>query len=158
MENQTTFDLNAAVQSWRLELAKSTSFHVDDLDELESHVRDSTASLQALGLTAEEAFLIAIRRTGSRDALAAEFAAINGSSIWLDRLLWMTGGWIAMSVLLSVVVTLLVGTGLTWLRRRGPESLFRCFQIGKSGSPENEKLTAPYRSFAPSSLQFNLDL
>ena len=114
MENQTTFDLNAAVQSWRLELAKSTSFHVDDLDELESHVRDSTASLQALGLTAEESFVIAIRRTGSRDALAAEFAAINGLPIWLDRLLWMIGGWIAMSVLLSVVVTLLVGTGLTW--------------------------------------------
>src|SRR5438105_4167363 len=64
MEHQTSFDLNSAVQRWRAELAKSPSFRVDDLDELESHVRDSEASLRALGLTSEEAFLIAVRRTG----------------------------------------------------------------------------------------------
>src|SRR5262245_33282886 len=114
MENQTAFDLNAAVQSWRTELAKSSSFYVDDLDELESHVRDSAASLQMRGLTEEEAFLITIRRIGSRDALAEQFAAINGPSVWLKRLLWMTTGWIAMSALLSITVTLLVGAGLTW--------------------------------------------
>lgn len=114
MENQTPFDLNAAIQRWRGELAKSSSFHADDLDELESHVRDSEASLRAQGLTAEEAFLIAIRRTGSRDLLAAEFATINGSSVWLDRLLWMTTGWITMSALLALITTLLVRTVFAW--------------------------------------------
>ena len=58
MENQTSFDLNAAIQRWRAGLAKSSSFHTDDLDELESHVRDSATTLRAQGLTDEEAFVM----------------------------------------------------------------------------------------------------
>jgi hypothetical protein len=115
MENQTSFDLNAAIQRWRGELAKSSSFRADDLDELESHLRDSESSLQAQGLTAEEAFLIAIRRTGSGDVLAAEFATVNASSVWLDRLLWMITGSITMSALWSLTTTLLfVRTIFAW--------------------------------------------
>jgi len=85
MENQP-FDLNAAIQHWRKELAKSSSFRPDDLDELESHLRDSVSSLQAQGLTLDEAFLIARRRTGPKDVLAAEFATINGSSVWMEKI------------------------------------------------------------------------
>jgi hypothetical protein len=48
MENQTSFDLNAAIQRWRRELAKSSSFRADDLEELESHLRDSESSLQSM--------------------------------------------------------------------------------------------------------------
>src|SRR6185503_7643293 len=116
MENNSSFDLNAAIQRWRGELAKSSSFRADDLDELESHLRDSQASLQAHGLTAEEAFLIAVRRTGSRDALSREFAVVNGwpassvASVWLDRLLWMTTGWLTISALMSLMTTLLFRT------------------------------------------------
>jgi hypothetical protein len=116
MENQTSFDLNGAIQRWRGELSKSASFRADDLEELESHLRDSESSLRAQGLTAEEAFLIAVRRTGSGDVLAAEFATINGSSVWLDRLLWMTTGSITMSALWSLTTTLLfVRTVFAWL-------------------------------------------
>jgi hypothetical protein len=107
MEDQTSFDLNRAIQRWRGELAKSAGFRADDLEELESHLRDSESSLRAQGLTAEEAFLIAVRRTGSRDALAAEFSTINGSSVWLDRLLWMTTGGLVISALWSLSTTLL---------------------------------------------------
>jgi hypothetical protein len=107
MEKQTSFDLNAAIQGWRNELAKSGSFRADDLDELESHLRDSESSLRAQGLTVEEAFLIAARRTGAGDVLAAEFATINGSSVWLDRLLWMITGSMTMSALWSLITSLL---------------------------------------------------
>jgi len=107
MENQTSFDLNDAIQRWRGDLVKSPSFRADDLDELESHLRDSESSLRTQGLTAEEAFLIAARRTGSRDVLAAEFAAVNGSSVWLDRLVWMTTGGITLSALWSLSTNLL---------------------------------------------------
>jgi hypothetical protein len=107
MENQSPFDLNVAIQRWRDQLAHSPSFRADDLEELESHIRDSERSLRALGLTEEEAFLIAIRRIGAGEALAAEFAAVNGSPAWLDRLLWITtgsmtiyAGWSLMSTLL----------------------------------------------------------
>jgi hypothetical protein len=116
MENKTSFDLNAAIQRWRGELAKSSSFRADDLEELESHLRDSESSLRGRGLTGEEAFLIAVRRTGSGDVLAAEFATINGSSVWRDRLLWMTTGGITMSALSSLITTLLfVRTVFAWL-------------------------------------------
>ena len=116
MENQTSFDLNLAIQRWRAELAKSSGFSADDLDELESHIRDSESSLQAQGLTAEEAFLIAIRRTGSGDLLAAEFATVNGSTVGLDRLLWMIIGSITLSAFWSLTATLVVaGTGFAWL-------------------------------------------
>ena len=116
VENQTSFDLNAAIQRWRGELAKSSSFRADDLDELESHLRDSESSLQGQGLTAEEAFLIAVRRTGSGDLLAEEFATVNGSSVWMDRLRWMITGSITMSALWSLTTTLVfVGTVFAWL-------------------------------------------
>jgi hypothetical protein len=75
MENQTSFDLNAAIQGWRASLGKKLSgLGKDDLDELESHVRDSSEALIAKGLTDEEAFLIAIRRAGSQEQLASEFS------------------------------------------------------------------------------------
>jgi len=108
MENKTPFDLNAAVQRWRAELAKSPNFRADDLDELESHVRDSEASLRALGLTSEEAFLIAVRRTGAGDVIAAEFATVNRSYVWQSRLLWMSAAWILSPLFLLPVRMLLV--------------------------------------------------
>ena len=143
MENQTSFDLNAAIQRWRGELAKSSSFRADDLDELESHLRDSESSLQAQGLTAEEAFLIAVRRAGSGDVLATEFAAINGSSVWLDRLLWMTTGSITISALWSLTTTLLfVRTIFAWL---APVILALALILGLRVNLVRKFLRAPQR-------------
>ncbi len=64
----------------------------ENLDELETHLRDSVAAWQARGLTAEEAFFVAIRRAGGSAALAAEFGKVNARSIWLDRVFWMLVG------------------------------------------------------------------
>jgi len=89
MENPTAFDLNHAVQSWRENLATSPSFRGENLDELESHLRDSIATLQNRGLSADESFLIATRRIGADGALAAEFGKVNQSAVWLDRFLWI---------------------------------------------------------------------
>jgi len=144
MENETSFDLNCAIQRWRGELAKSASFRADDLEELESHLRDSESSLRAQGLTAEEAFLIAVRRTGSGDALAAEFATINGSSVWLDRLLWMTTGSITVSALWSLTTTLLFvrTTVFAWL---APGILAVALIVGLQSNVARKFLRAPLR-------------
>jgi hypothetical protein len=143
MENQTSFDLNGAIRRWRGELAKSASFRADDLEELESHLRDSASSLRERGLTAEEAFLIAVRRTGSGDVLAAEFATINGSSVWLDRLLWMTTGSITVSALWSLTTTLLFGrTVFAWL---APGILAFALIVGLQSSLVRKFLRAPLR-------------
>ena len=46
MENQTAFDLNQAIQRWRENLANSPAFRSENLNELESHLRDSISTLE----------------------------------------------------------------------------------------------------------------
>jgi hypothetical protein len=92
MEPTTRFDLNLAIQQWRESLAQSPAFQRENLDELEAHLRDSVAALQARGLSAGEAFMIATRRMGKGGSLEAEFAKVNGRAVWLDRALWMLIG------------------------------------------------------------------
>ena len=79
MENPTSFDLNRAIQQWREKLAMSPTFSHENLDELESHFRDSIAGLQKQGLSAEESFLIAVRRLGTFETIETEFAKVNQS-------------------------------------------------------------------------------
>ncbi len=93
MENPTSFDLNHAIQEWRENLAQSPAFRSENLNELESHLSDSIATLQTRGLSAEEAFLIATRRIGKGGALESEFGKLNGTAVWLDRLFWILIGY-----------------------------------------------------------------
>jgi hypothetical protein len=72
------FDLNAAFHLWREQLSQSPQFRQENLDELESHLRDSVGVLQSKGLSADEAFLIGTRRVGKDAALEREFASENG--------------------------------------------------------------------------------
>jgi len=104
MENSTSFDLNRNIQQWRENLAAAPSFRNENLDELETHLRDSVAVLQNRGLSADEAFLIATRRMGAGDPLANEFSKVNGSAIWLDRLFWMVIGYQAWLFISGVTV------------------------------------------------------
>ncbi|HXS68633.1 MAG TPA: hypothetical protein VN761_07290 [Candidatus Polarisedimenticolia bacterium] len=99
MENQTTFDLNHAIQRWRENLAQSPVFERENLNELESHLRDSITTLQSRGLSAEEAFMVATKRIGKSDALEKEFGKVNGRAVWLDRLLWILLGFQAWSLI-----------------------------------------------------------
>jgi hypothetical protein len=89
MENQTAFDLNLAIRSWRENLANSPAFQSENLNELESHLRDSIERLCTPQLSAEEAFLIATRRIGKSQQLESEFGKLNRNSIWFDRILWI---------------------------------------------------------------------
>jgi len=89
MENQTSFDLNLAIQRWRENLAQSAAFRSENLNELESHLRDSIDRLRTRELSDEEAFLIATRRVGNTQKLEQEFGKVNGSAVWFDRCLWI---------------------------------------------------------------------
>jgi hypothetical protein len=92
METKTAFDLNTAIQRWREHLRQSPHFRPEDLDELETHLRDSVAAFQGKALSEEEAFLVATRRIGGVPALEPEFAKVNGKEVWMNRLLWMLVG------------------------------------------------------------------
>jgi hypothetical protein len=102
MENQTTFDLNRALQTWRETLAQSPAFERENLNELESHLRDSIARLQTRGLSAEEAFMVATKRIGTNHSLEKEFGKVNSRSVWLDRVLWILVGFQAWSLISNI--------------------------------------------------------
>jgi hypothetical protein len=89
METETTFDLNLAIRHWRDDLARSSAFRSENLNELESHLRDSIDRLRARELSDEEAFLIATRRIGNAQNLEQEFGKVNSAAVWFDRCLWI---------------------------------------------------------------------
>jgi hypothetical protein len=92
MESTTSFDLIREIQQWRDNLAASPAFRGENLDELESHLRDSVSALQSHGLAPDEAFIIAARRIGKGGSLETEFAKVNRRGLLLDRTLWMLVG------------------------------------------------------------------
>jgi hypothetical protein len=94
------FDLNLSLNGWREQLRQGGRCRAEDIDELESHLREEMAKLERAGLSDEEAFFVSTRRLGGVDALCGEFEKVNASSVWLHRLRWMAVG---MLVYLGVV-------------------------------------------------------
>ena len=89
MEDQTRFDLNAAIDNWRNELAAQPHLAPDDRRELETHLRDAIAGFQQRGLNDEESFWLARRRVGQPPELVEEFVKTNPAAIWRERMFWM---------------------------------------------------------------------
>jgi hypothetical protein len=88
MENQTRYDLNAAIENWRNELAAQPNLASDDRRELETHLRDAIAGFQQRGLNDEESFWLARRRVGQPPQLGEEFVKANPTTIWRERVFW----------------------------------------------------------------------
>ena len=58
------------------------AFRRADVEELEGHLRDQLTALTEAGLSADEAFLVAVKRMGSLDALSREFARAHSERLW----------------------------------------------------------------------------
>jgi hypothetical protein len=101
MEDKAGFDLNDALRRWRRGLAGRAGLQGENLEELESHLRESVATLEHSGLSSEEAFFVALRRLGSAEALGREFALVHSRSVWLDRLLWVLVGYTTVTGLIQ---------------------------------------------------------
>ena len=78
------------VAEWRAYVANAPAVNGRDLDELEGHLRDQIAELVSAGLTADEAFLVAVKRMGDLDALSREFAREHSGRLW--KQLVLSGG------------------------------------------------------------------
>ncbi len=121
METTTAFDLTQSIQHWRENLAQSPAIQRENLDELESHLRDSMASLQSRGLSEAEAFQIASQRLGGVEQLHAEFAKTNASTVWRHRAFWMLAGmlfWTVGADLISIAKSVGVYAG-SWITTNG---------------------------------------
>jgi hypothetical protein len=81
----TTFadrPLEEQIAQWRAYLRRRQALHGPDVEELEGHLRDQLAVLTEAGLTGDEAFLVAVKRMGSLDALSREFARAHSERLW----------------------------------------------------------------------------
>ncbi|HVY72053.1 MAG TPA: permease prefix domain 1-containing protein [Verrucomicrobiae bacterium] len=86
------FDPGQAVIVWRKALLARESIPPDRVRELESHLRETMAGLVEDGLSNEEAFLVATRRMGTPETLAAEFEKEDPAAKWGQRTFWMAFG------------------------------------------------------------------
>ena len=80
------FELESQVRKWRSHLRSLGSLGEEQLEELESHLRDSVDDLTSRGVTTEEAFLVSVRRMGDTEALGNEFAKVSTESLWRQLL------------------------------------------------------------------------
>jgi len=81
----TTFTdppLEEQIAQWREYLRRRRAVHGPDVEELEGHLRDQLMALTEAGLTGDEAFLVAVKRMGSLDALSREFAREHSERLW----------------------------------------------------------------------------
>lgn len=81
----TTFadrPLEEQIAQWRAYLQRRQAIHGTDVEELEGHLRDQLVALTEAGLTGDEAFLVAVKRMGSLDALSREFARAHSERLW----------------------------------------------------------------------------
>ncbi len=99
MEDSTPFSLNEAIRRWRAEFGSPSSLSAAELEELEGHLRDHVAQLEAAGMTPEAACAVAMKQLGERQRVATEFAKINPQRIWLERAIWMALGVFLFAVL-----------------------------------------------------------
>ncbi|MGH3777718.1 MAG: permease prefix domain 1-containing protein [Pseudonocardiaceae bacterium] len=80
-------ELEAQFAQWRHYLQRRRELQPSDADELEDHLRGCVDELVAVGLRADEAFLVAVKRMGSLDELSREFAREHSERLWKQLVL-----------------------------------------------------------------------
>ncbi|MDX1982242.1 MAG: permease prefix domain 1-containing protein [Bryobacteraceae bacterium] len=70
------------ISHWRAYVGRRQAIQGPDVEELEGHLRDQITALTEAGLAGDEAFLVAVKRMGSLDALSREFARAHSERLW----------------------------------------------------------------------------
>jgi hypothetical protein len=79
--------VEAQIAEWRAYVENAPGVNGRDVDELEDHLRHQIAELNAAGLTADEGFLVAVKRMGDLDGLSREFAREHSGRLWKQLVL-----------------------------------------------------------------------
>ncbi|ADG79713.1 permease prefix domain 1-containing protein [Tsukamurella paurometabola] len=107
--------VDAQIVQWRGYLEGRRRMRADEVDELESHLRDQISDLEARGLDGEESFLVAVKRMGAADAVAHEFAREHSDRLWKQLVLGSADESSGRRGELPVVLALGAGAGLALL-------------------------------------------
>ncbi|MBD3349255.1 MAG: DUF4153 domain-containing protein [Candidatus Eisenbacteria bacterium] len=86
-QEQMMFDLESQIRKWRRHIQSTGSLGAQDVEELESHLRDGIDELTGRGVNVEEAFLVSIHRMGDAAALQHEFTKVSTERVWRQLLL-----------------------------------------------------------------------
>ena len=79
--------VESQIAEWRAYVVNAPGVNGHDVDELEDHLRQQITELNAAGLTADEGFLIAVKRLGDVDSLSREFAREHSDRLWKQLVL-----------------------------------------------------------------------
>ncbi|GAB3199335.1 hypothetical protein GCM10027062_15650 [Nocardioides hungaricus] len=74
--------LDQQIGRWRGHVERHRAISAHDVDEMEAHLREQVDDLVAVGLDDDEAFLVAVKRIGSLDAVSREFAQEHTERLW----------------------------------------------------------------------------
>jgi hypothetical protein len=80
-------ELETQFAQWRQYVQRRRELLPSDADELEDHLRGCVDELVAVGLSPDEAFLVAVKRMGSLDELSREFAREHSERLWKQLVL-----------------------------------------------------------------------
>ena len=74
--------LEREIAEWRAFVEESPTVDGQEVEELETHLRDQISELTGVGLATDEAFLISVKRMGKLDELSREFAQEHSGRLW----------------------------------------------------------------------------
>ena len=124
--------LESQIAEWRAYVAKAW-LNGRDVDELEDHLRQQIADLNAVGLTPDEAFLVAVKRMGEVDVISREFAREHSGRLWKQLLVsgdeepaGAAGGWVeALGFAVAAAVAIQVARLVAGFPDEEPNWFFR---------------------------------
>lgn len=109
-------DVNRDIARWRMALSQEGRFLPDELDELESHLRESLDSLVRRGLPEDQALTKAITTTGDPLTIDNEFSKVRSVSA---KTLWRAYG-VAPLVAPAAFAAIVFVTGLLFTDPKDP--------------------------------------
>jgi hypothetical protein len=105
MGGQAMFNLNDEIAVWRKSILETETCTESDVNELESHLKEEIDQLKTKELSEQEAFLVAASRIGKPVELAGEFAKINQSLIFRNRIFWICIGMLSFIIITALAIT-----------------------------------------------------
>ena len=105
------FELEREIRRWCEDL-RARRCSSSDVAEIETHLRETTEQLTGVGLSPEEALMVATHRLGKPSELATELTRANAGAVWFDRLKYASAG---LAVCCVVLYTSACASILTYL-------------------------------------------
>lgn len=151
-------ELERQVRAWRESIRRAGSLTDEDVEELEAHLMDSFRDLTRVGLSEDEAMLVALRRVGDPSVLAVEYGKVNPGLAWARRWYWMTAGFLAFTLALGGIrlvshlgawLTLGTGSADAWFLVVGLCGLATlCLAITYSAKAPGSRVARAFQSVA----------